>query len=378
MSVIESKKRLGFGLMRLPLLNPDNPANIDVEQVKQMVDTFLERGFTYFDTAWMYHSFQSENVVKEALVDRYPRDSYTLATKLHAGFIKTKEDRDKVFEEQRRKTGVEYFDYYLLHDIGFDHYKTYTDLDCFRWLMDKKEKGLVRHIGFSYHDNAELLDKVLTEHPEFEFVQLQINYLDWESEGIQSRKCYEVAEKHHVPVIVMEPVKGGTLANVPDAVTKMFKEYHPDMSVPSWAIRFAASHENVALVLFGMSNMEQLLDNLSYMDELVPLNEEENALIRKAVEIINSTIEIPCTGCSYCTDGCPMNIAIPKYFSLYNADKQEIKTKSWMPQQEYYSRLTGTFGKASDCVACGQCEDVCPQHLPVIDYLQKVAEHFEK
>ena len=378
MSVIESKKRLGFGLMRLPLLNPDNPANIDVEQVKQMVDTFLERGFTYFDTAWMYHSFQSENVVKEALVDRYPRDSYTLATKLHAGFIKTKEDRDKVFEEQRRKTGVEYFDYYLLHDIGFDHYKTYTDLDCFRWLMDKKEKGLVRHIGFSYHDNAELLDKVLTEHPEFEFVQLQINYLDWESEGIQSRKCYEVAEKHHVPVIVMEPVKGGTLANVPDAVTKMFKEYHPDMSVPSWAIRFAASHENVALVLSGMSNMEQLLDNLSYKDELVPLNEEENALIRKAVEIINSTIEIPCTGCSYCTDGCPMNIAIPKYFSLYNADKQEIKTKSWMPQQEYYSRLTGTFGKASDCVACGQCEDVCPQHLPVIDYLQKVAEHFEK
>ena len=378
MSVIESKKRLGFGLMRLPLLNPDNPANIDVEQVKQMVDTFLERGFTYFDTAWMYHSFQSENVVKEALVDRYTRDSYTLATKLHAGFIKTKEDRDKVFEEQRRKTGVEYFDYYLLHDIGFDHYKTYTDLDCFRWLMDKKEKGLVRHIGFSYHDNAELLDKVLTEHPEFEFVQLQINYLDWESEGIQSRKCYEVAEKHHVPVIVMEPVKGGTLANVPDAVTKMFKEYHPDMSVPSWAIRFAASHENVALVLSGMSNMEQLLDNLSYMDELVPLNEEENALIRKAVEIINSTIEIPCTGCSYCTDGCPMNIAIPKYFSLYNADKQEIKTKSWMPQQEYYSRLTGTFGKASDCVACGQCEDVCPQHLPVIDYLQKVAEHFEK
>ena len=378
MSVIESKKKLGFGLMRLPLLNPDDPANVDVEQVKQMVDTFLERGFTYFDTAWMYHSFQSENVVKEALVDRYPRDSYTLATKLHAGFIKTKEDRDKVFEEQRRKTGVEYFDYYLLHDIGFDHYKTYTDLDCFRWLMDKKEKGLVRHIGFSYHDNAELLDKVLTEHPEFEFVQLQINYLDWESEGIQSRKCYEVAEKHQVPVIVMEPVKGGTLANVPDAVTKMFKEYHPDMSVPSWAIRFAASHENVALVLSGMSNMEQLLDNLSYMDELVPLNEEENALIRKAVEIINSTIEIPCTGCSYCTDGCPMNIAIPKYFSLYNADKQEIKTKSWMPQQEYYSRLTGTFGKASDCVACGQCEDVCPQHLPVIDYLQKVAEHFEK
>ena len=373
-----STKKLGFGLMRLPLTNPDEASSIDVEQVKDMVDAFIEKGFTYFDTAWMYCGFQSECAAKEALVDRYPRDSYTLADKLHAGYIKTREDRDKIFNEQLRKTGVEYFDYYLLHDIGVDHYKIYQELDCFTWLKEKKEQGLVRHIGFSFHDSAKMLDQVLTEHPEVEFVQLQLNYLDWDSEGVQSRKCYETAVKHGKPVIVMEPVKGGTLAKVPERAERMFKEYHPDMSVPSWAIRFAASNEHVMMVLSGMSNMEQLQDNMSYMADFQPLNEEEQESIRKAVEIINSGIEIPCTGCSYCTEGCPQNIAIPKYFSLYNADLQECEEKGWKPQGEYYDRLTKTFGKASDCVECGQCESVCPQHLPVIRHLKAVAARFEK
>ena len=373
-----STKKLGFGLMRLPLTNPDEASSIDVEQVKDMVDAFIENGFTYFDTAWMYCGFQSECAAKEALVDRYPRDSYTLADKLHAGYIKTREDRDKIFNEQLRKTGVEYFDYYLLHDIGVDHYKIYQELDCFTWLKEKKEQGLVRHIGFSFHDSAKMLDQVLTEHPEVEFVQLQLNYLDWDSEGVQSRKCYETAVKHGKPVIGMEPVKGGTLAKVPERAERMFKEYHPDMSVPSWAIRFAASNEHVMMVLSGMSNMEQLQDNMSYMADFQPLNEEEQEIIRKAVEIINSGIEIPCTGCSYCTEGCPQNIAIPKYFSLYNADLQECEEKGWKPQGEYYDRLTKTFGKASDCVECGQCESVCPQHLPVIRHLKEVAARFEK
>lgn len=372
-----STKRLGFGLMRLPLSDPDDPAGIDMERTKQMVDTFLERGFTYFDTAWMYCGFQSENAAREALVERYPRDCFTLATKLHAGFLQSKEDWDRIFNEQMAKTGVEYFDYYLLHDIGQDHYKVYTELDCFQWLQEKKRQGLVKHIGFSYHDNAELLDQVLTEHPEMEFVQLQINYLDWDSAGIQSGKCYETAVKHKKPVIVMEPVKGGTLANVPEGVERLFKDVHPDWSVSSWAIRFAASLDNVMMVLSGMSSMEQLLDNTEYMAEFQPLNAEEQQTIREAAAMINSNIVIPCTGCSYCTDGCPMKIAIPKYFSLYNADLQEIKEKGWTPQGEYYDRLTGTFGKASACVACGQCEGVCPQHLPIIEHLKEVAAHFE-
>jgi predicted aldo/keto reductase-like oxidoreductase len=374
---MKMNKKLGFGLMRLPLLDPNKQSSIDLEETKRMVDHFIAEGFTYFDTAWMYCGFSSEKAVKEVLTTRYPRNAYTLTTKLHSAFINSKDDRDKIFDTQRENTGVEYFDYYLLHDIGYDSYKKYTELDCFNWIMEKKAQGLVKHIGFSFHDNAEMLDKVLTEHPEFEFVQLQINYLDWESAGIQSRKCCETAAKHGKPVIVMEPVKGGTLAALPESVENIFRNYNPQMSIPSWAIRFAASQPNVVLVLSGMSNMEQMKDNTAYMKDFTPINNEELKIIEDAVKIINSNIAIPCTGCSYCTDGCPQNIAIPKYFSLYNAEMQELKGKFWTPQGEYYDRLTGIYGKASDCLECGQCESACPQHLSIIEHLKEVAKRFE-
>lgn len=369
-------KKLGFGLMRLPLTDANDKGSIDIEALKEMVDAFIEQGFTYFDTAWMYCAFKSENAVKEALTDRYPRDRYTLTTKLHASYLKKKEDRDRIFEEQRQKTGVEYFDYYLIHAIDQELYSIYNEMDCFNWLMEKKKQGLVKHIGFSYHDSAEFLDQVLTEHPEMEFVQLQMNYLDWESAEVQSRKCYEVASKHGKPVIVMEPVKGGTLADVPAEVRESFAAYHPDLSVPSWAIRFVASLDNVAMVLSGMSNMEQLMDNISYMKEFVPMNAEETELVHKAAEMIKDSIAIPCTGCSYCTEGCPMQIAIPDLFRVYNKSKRGEITD--VEANEEYRQLTESGGKARECLACGQCQVACPQHLEIINYLKDVAKCMEK
>ena len=369
-------KKLGFGLMRLPLTDTNDKGSIDIEALKEMVDTFMEQGFTYFDTAWMYCAFKSENAVKEALTDRYPRDRYTLTTKLHASYLKTKEDRNRIFEEQRQKTGVDYFDYYLIHAIDQELDSLYNEMDCFNWLIEKKKQGLVKHIGFSYHDSAEFLDQVLTEHPEMEFVQLQMNYLDWESAEVQSRKCYEVAIKHGKPVIVMEPVKGGILADVPAEVRESFAAYHPDLSVPSWAIRFVASLDNVAMVLSGMSNMEQLMDNISYMKEFVPMNAEETELVHKAAEMIKDSIAIPCTGCSYCTEGCPMQIAIPDLFRVYNKSKRGEITD--VEANEEYRQLTESGGKARECLACGQCQVACPQHLEIINYLKDVAKWMEK
>ena len=372
-------KKLGFGCMRLPLLNPADQASFDKEQLKRMVDTFIERGFTYFDTAWMYHNFQSEEVLNEVLVQRYPRDKYTITTKLPIMMLHSEQKQRETFERQLQKVGVDYFDYYLVHSLNEATYKNATKLHSFEFLQELKAAGKIRHMGISFHDTADLLDRILTEHPEIELVQIQLNYVDWESAGIQSRKCYEVISKHQKPVVVMEPIKGGTLVNLPDEVQEMFKQSEPNLSIPSWAIRFAASQPQVMMVLSGMSNYDQLDDNTSYMQDFKPLTEEQIALTHKATEIINASIAVPCTACRYCVKGCPKHIAIPEYFSLYNSLKKfNMHRKGFAIEGAYYENLLADHGKASDCIQCRKCERICPQHIEISERMKEVAKAFER
>ncbi len=361
--------KLGFGLMRLP----KKGLGTDIEQVKKMVDLFMAAGFTYFDTAFVYTG--SEAAIKKALVDRYPRQSYTLATKINAFMMAPTEKAAKnQFFTSLKRTGAGYFDYYLLHAFMENNYRKYDKFHLWDFVKEQKAKGLIRYFGFSFHAGPELLDQVLTEHPEVDFIQLQLNYADWENPSVTSRANYEVARRHGKSITVMEPVKGGTLADPPEAVKKLFREYHPDMSYASWAIRFVASLDGIITVLSGMSDIEQMKDNLSYMKDFKPLNEEEQRIIWKAQRILGNSSTIPCTACHYCTEGCPKQIRIPEIFSAMN---KQLGNGQMAEAKKDYQKAISEGHKASDCVGCRQCEKACPQHLPIVNELKRSTEMFD-
>ena len=361
-------KKLGFGLMRLP----QKDGKIDIVQVKQMVDRFLAEGFTYFDTAWAYAG--SEDAIRQALVERYPRDRFLLATK-NAAWIdcKCREDAIKQFDISLRQTGAGYFDFYLLHNLGESRTHFFDDFDLWNWIQEKKRQGLIRHAGFSFHSTPEELDALLTAHPEMEFVQLQINYADWDNPAIQSRRCYEVARKHGKPVIVMEPVKGGMLATPPAPVEQILKASDPQASNASWAIRFAADLDGVVTVLSGMSSLEQMEDNLASMKRFSGLTTVQKQTIVQAQEALAEIPLIPCTNCNYCAKVCPKNIGISgsftamNYLTLYSSREMAVNQENW---------LVGRHGKnrANECIKCGKCEQACPQHIHLRDELEQVSK----
>lgn len=369
---LESIKKLGFGTMRLPKL-PDG--QIDLEQACQMTDAFMEHGYNYVDTAYGYLEGRSEETVRKMLVERYPREKFFLATKMPVWCCNEKQDVQRVFDEQLARTGAGYFDFYLVHAVDGGKLEKLEKLGVWDFVAEQKKKGLVRHIGFSYHDSADLLEKVLSQHPEAEFVQLQINYLDWESERIQSRRCYEVCRQHNLPVVVMEPVKGGMLASLPEEIEGVFKSMRPDMTAASWAIEYAASLDGVMTVLSGMSDLEQMQDNLRTMDKFEPLDELEQGVVDRVRQMMCEKPSIPCTNCRYCVPECPMKINLPDIFEAYNlylalGDQPAVRAR--------YQNAVRDGGRASDCLRCGSCESICPQHMDCIEWLEECAKIFDK
>ena len=366
--------KLGFGFMRLPVVEGDGGKEIDIEQVKHMVDLFMDAGFTYFDTARGYHNGRSEAALREAVVERYPRESFQVATKLPAWLAKNADHARAMFDKSLRETGAGYFDFFLLHNLGEERTRLFDDFGLWDFLHEKKEAGLIRNLGFSIHDKAAVLEEVLEAHPEVDFVQLQINYADWESETVESRKCYEAARAHGLPVVVMEPVKGGSLVHLPEEAADVLRAVNPDESLPSWALRFAASLPGVLTVLSGMSTPDQVSENTQIMRSFHPLAHEEDEALARVRAILDGVPTVPCTDCRYCLKNCPKGVRIPAALASLNI--LELFHDMHRAQENY--DWNASSGPASTCVGCGACESVCPQHIEIVKELGRAAELFEK
>ena len=364
------KKNFGFGCMRLPM----NGDQVDIAETTRMVDEFLAQGFNYFDTAHGYIGGKSELALKECLTSRYPREAYSLTDKLTDSYFKTETDIRPFFESQLEACGVDYFDFYLMHSQNADNFKKFKACRAYETAFALKAEGRIRHVGLSFHDRAEVLDQILTEYPQIEVVQIQFNYLDYDDIAVQSRKCYEVCRKHGKPVLVMEPVKGGSLVNLPEEAKKVLDDLHGG-SPASYAIRFAAGFPGMMMVLTGMSDLEQMKDNLSYMRDFKPLNETELAAVNKVQEIFHKMNMIPCTACRYCVEGCPKQISIPDLFAIMNIKQMH---HDWNADYYYEEVHTAPGRRASDCLKCGKCEKICPQHLPIRKLLEEIAKEFDK
>lgn len=364
------KKNFGFGCMRLPMKDD----KIDYTEFSAMVDKFMHSGFNYFDTAHVYHRGTSEIAVRECLTKRYPRDSYILTTKLSGSLFNKQEDILPIFESQLMDCGVDYFDFYLMHAQDKRQFEKYKKCRAYETALEFLEQGRIKHLGISFHDKADVLEQILTEYPQIEVVQIQFNYVDYEDPSVEGRKVYEVCRKFNKPVIIMEPVKGGSLVNLPPEAQSVFDELNGGSNA-SYAIRFAAGFEGVIMVLSGMGSMDMMEDNISYMSDFKPLNDTELMAVQKVCGILKGQNIIPCTACKYCIDGCPKKISIPDLFACFNGKKT---FNTWNTKYYYTQVHTADGGKASECIKCGKCETICPQHLPIRDLLVQVADEFEK
>lgn len=370
-------KKMGFGLMRLPQTDKDKPETINQEQVNKMTELFLEKGYTYFDTAYPYHNGKSEIALKEALKNHY-RESYIVADKLPIFAITKEEEVEPIFKEQLERCGVEYFDYYLLHNISPFSEAGYIDVDSYKFLKQQKDAGKIKKLGFSSHGDAKYIEKYLQKYPDMDFIQLQINYLDWESQTIESKKCYEVAKKHDLEVIVMEPLKGGFLANIPEDANDLIKKFNPTLTPVELALRFVANLDNVFMVLCGVSSYKQMEENIEIFENMQPLSKEELDLIKQVSELINSKITVPCTKCNYCINECPVNINIPYVFDLYNSEKLLNEDGFTTYQVTYINYMKNKKnGPASACIDCGKCVEKCPQQINIPQVMKDVVESLE-